>query len=90
MINEALAAELPVIASDQVGAALDLVDAHKTGFVFAPENVEAWAEGLLRLETDDELHKSMVHSARSSVDVIDVSAFARGVEQLLAQRRSCR
>ena len=34
VVNEAMAAGLPVIVSDQVGAAHDLVENRDTGFIF--------------------------------------------------------
>lgn len=40
VVNEAMAARLPVIVSDQVGAAHDLVEGKETGFVFKWNDVD--------------------------------------------------
>ncbi len=49
VVNEALAAGLPVIASEAVGAAVDLVREGTTGYRVATEDVGALRDALLRI-----------------------------------------
>ena len=49
VVNEAMAAGLPIVASDQVGAARDLVIPGKTGEVFPVGDADALAAALLRV-----------------------------------------
>ncbi|MCF6201148.1 MAG: glycosyltransferase family 4 protein, partial [Hydrogenimonas sp.] len=52
VVNEALSAGMPVLASDRVGARYDLIDGRDTGFIFDPENIEQLA-GLMKKIADD-------------------------------------
>lgn len=52
VVNEAMAAGLPVIVSDQVGAAHDLVEGRDTGFLFPYQDVDKLAE-YMRLMVED-------------------------------------
>ena len=46
VVNQAIAAGLPVICSDAVGAAADLVSNGVNGYVFPSGNVEQLAEAM--------------------------------------------
>ena len=46
VVNQALGAGLPIICSDAVGAAADLVEQGKNGWIFPPGNVDALYEAL--------------------------------------------
>jgi glycosyltransferase involved in cell wall biosynthesis len=45
-VNEAMSCGLPVIASERVGCAVDLVQDHKNGFIFESGNIESLVEKL--------------------------------------------
>ena len=49
VVNEAMACGLPVLLSDQVGAAYDLLQEGRNGFMIPAGNVEAWRKGLERI-----------------------------------------
>ncbi len=51
VLNEAIAAGLPVIASDIVGAAYDLIDEGKNGFVFKRGDYKQLAEKIIACES---------------------------------------
>ncbi len=56
VVNEAMAAGLPVIVSDQVGAAHDLVEGCDTGFVFPYRDADKLAEQMKILVEDKNLY----------------------------------
>lgn len=60
--NEACASSLPVIVSPFAGAALDLVQHKKNGFVL-PLDIELWAEAAIKLLQDNELYKKFAKSS---------------------------
>jgi glycosyltransferase involved in cell wall biosynthesis len=49
VVGEAMAAGLPIVASDQVNAALDLVDPGEMGLIFPNQDVRALADGICEL-----------------------------------------
>ncbi len=51
VVNEAMACSLPLLLSDSVGAAYDLLDDGKNGFMVSTEDVDAWADALTRMVT---------------------------------------
>ena len=68
VVNEALCYGLPVIASDQVGAAVDLVNEGENGFVFPNGDIQSLAERLRHiLELSDNQRKSMGEKSRDRI-----------------------
>ena len=68
VVNEALCYGLPVIASDQVGAAVDLVNEGENGFVFPNGDIQSLAECLRHiLELSDNQRKSMGEKSRDRI-----------------------
>ena len=57
VVNEAAACGLPLVLSDRVGAAHDLLRDGENGFLVAAGDVEAASTALRRLATDDELRR---------------------------------
>jgi glycosyltransferase involved in cell wall biosynthesis len=53
VVNEAMAAGLPVIVSNRCGCAPDLVDHQRNGFLFDPFDTDALAKLLLRVSAND-------------------------------------
>ncbi|MCX6924885.1 MAG: glycosyltransferase family 4 protein [Verrucomicrobia bacterium] len=49
VVNEAMACGLPVLLSDQVGAAYDLLEEGRNGFMLSAGDVAAWTKGLERI-----------------------------------------
>jgi len=66
VVNEAAASSLPLVLSDRVGAAYDLLDAGENGFLVPAEDVGAAAEALRRL-ADPELRRRMGERSRELV-----------------------
>ena len=65
VVNEALAAGLPVIVSDQVGARYDLVDGRNTGFVFTWNNQSELQEEMRSMASNRDMCKNMSENARA-------------------------
>ena len=63
VILEAMAAGKPIVATT-VGGVPDLVEDEVTGFLVAPDDVEALAERILRLLKDGDLRERMGRRAR--------------------------
>ena len=63
VVNEAMAAGLPVIVSDHVGAAHDLVEGHETGFIFPYNDTEELAQRMKELQEDKALYKRFSENA---------------------------
>lgn len=59
VVNEAMCCGLPVVVSDKVGAAADLVSDGANGFVYPVGDVPALADLLLRLVEDDSVRRAM-------------------------------
>jgi 1,2-diacylglycerol 3-alpha-glucosyltransferase len=79
VVNEAMAAGLPVLVTNKCGCAEDLVLDGKTGFQFTPGNADELAARLLELYSSEEARSSMGLAARQLVDAFSPAAFARGL-----------
>lgn len=76
VVNEVMAAGLPVIVSDDVGAAPDLVEGKETGFVFPVGDIEALSECLHKLIAYPELRHRYGENASALIARWDVDASA--------------
>ena len=81
VLNEGMCFGLPVVASDAVGAAPDLVRADDNGFVYPVGDVSALAHVLRRLLTDQALRARM--GARSR-EIVAAFSYDVDVEGILA------
>jgi glycosyltransferase involved in cell wall biosynthesis len=90
VVNEAMLCACPVAASDHVGAARDLIEHGRTGFVYPCGNVDALATILVQAFQNPQRLPQMGSSARARMESwspsqnIDatVAAIARGVARL--------
>lgn len=83
VVNEAMAAGLPVVASDLVGCASDLIEGKGTGAVHRAGDVRSLAAALRPLIEDAALRRKASERARKMIGRYDVSETARGVVQAL-------
>ena len=63
VVNEAMAAGLPVIVSDKVGAGYDLVETCGSGFVFRYDDVAALSEQMKKIASDKKLYDELSRNA---------------------------
>lgn len=78
-LNEVMAAGLPVIVSDEVGAAPDLVKGKGTGIVYRCGDVQALASSIAQLIESPDLRKKMSANARALISAWDVHACVEGI-----------
>jgi glycosyltransferase involved in cell wall biosynthesis len=76
VVNEAMAAALPVVLSEQVGAAADLVEEGANGFVIPAGDAGALAEKITDVLSDEERRKAMGERSREIIDGWDHAASA--------------
>ena len=67
VVNEAAASGLPLVLSDRVGAAYDLLLPGENGFIVPSEDVRAAADALRRLAADADLRHRMGQRSRQLV-----------------------
>jgi glycosyltransferase involved in cell wall biosynthesis len=67
VVNEAAASGLPLVLSDRVGAAYDLLRDGENGFLVPAENVDAAASALRKLAADPKLRRRMGERSRELV-----------------------
>jgi glycosyltransferase involved in cell wall biosynthesis len=79
VINEAMCAARPVVATTGCGAARDLIQHGETGFVFEAGDVSALAEHLATLTEDRSQARSMGASARLRVQGNDLATACDGI-----------
>ena len=81
VVNEAMAAGLPVLVSAQCGCAADLVVDGRNGFVFNPCNVDEMAAMLKRVTTDECDLRAMGAASREIIANWSPAKFANGMRQ---------
>jgi glycosyltransferase involved in cell wall biosynthesis len=81
VLNEAMAAGLPAIVSDQVGAAVDLCIDGVTGYTFPANDLEALKARVDRLADDASLRVRMGDAAREHIMGWTPEITVRGIEQ---------
>ncbi len=79
VINEVMAAGIPVVVSNEIGAAPDLVQGRDTGIVFPCGNIDELAQAIRRLLADRPLRDQMSANATSLISHWDVDECAAGI-----------
>jgi len=89
VVNEAMACGLPVLVSETVGSATDLVIHGENGFVFSPLELDGLADGILQLARNPDLARAMGAASRDRIRHWGCDRFASGalmaVQSALAQ-----
>jgi glycosyltransferase involved in cell wall biosynthesis len=79
VLNEAMSAGVPVIASSRAGATADLVVPGETGLSVEPEDVPALAKAIEQLALDDSLRHTLGENARSRVLLRGTKEYAQDI-----------
>jgi glycosyltransferase involved in cell wall biosynthesis len=87
VINEVMAAGLPVIVSNGVGAAADLVQGQGTGIIYSMGDVAALADAIARLVKDADLRRNMGVRASALIARWDVEACVEGIARAIRKIR---
>ena len=90
VVNEALACGTPVLATDNVGAAADLLEDNVNGYVVPPRNLESLSAALIRHFADAADKTAMRGAARASIEPFSIAAAADSFEQAVACARTLR
>ena len=78
VLNEAMCAGLPVVASSAAGATADLVHPGQNGFVHDPEDVDMIARHMLTLLSNDDLRRRMGNASRKIIGDFSPQKMAQG------------
>jgi len=78
-VNEAMNFGLPVVVSDQVGCAGDLVQDGRTGFVVPHDSTDALVGALVSLARDATLRRALGDRSLATVAAWDLDATAAGI-----------
>ena len=84
VLNEAMAAGVAPVVSDQVGGAVDLVEHGITGFVFPSRDWEAMTRVVRDLVADDDLRRRVGAAAATHARTYSYDEAAHGVTRALA------
>ena len=95
VLNEAMCGGLPVVASDKVGAAADLVRDGVNGFVYPAGNVGALADRLQRVLGNEQVRLEMARQSHQIISHWGIKEDIEGVLKALhhvtlKRKRSCR
>ncbi|MBK1633339.1 hypothetical protein CKO31_21810 [Thiohalocapsa halophila] len=84
VVNEAMAAGLPVLVSSRCGCAPDLVADGENGYTVEPTDVEALAAAMQRVAADDCDREAMGRRSREIIARWTPETFARGLQEAAA------
>jgi glycosyltransferase involved in cell wall biosynthesis len=84
VVNQAMAAGLPVITSSEVGAGLDLVETGRNGICVPASDVDALHRAMQTLAADPELARAWGQAARETARSLTPEAGARKWSQVFA------
>lgn len=86
VINEAMCARLPIVASDEIGAVADLVQHGKNGFTFPAGNLDLLTQYLATLCSDPGLRQRMGQASYDLITTWSYEACVRGIRAAMGQR----
>jgi 1,2-diacylglycerol 3-alpha-glucosyltransferase len=83
VVNEAMAAGLPVLVSDRCGCAEDLVIEGINGFTFDPTKIEQLTALMLRISSEEIDRQAMGQAALDHIQKFSPAYFANGLMQAI-------
>jgi glycosyltransferase involved in cell wall biosynthesis len=85
VVNEAMACGLPILVSNTVGSAEDLVIDGLNGFQFSPESADDLAEKIIQLEKNPELRLRMGTASEERISHWGCENFAEKAKKILGK-----
>ena len=85
VIGEAMALDLPVLATDCSPGVRDYLQGGESGLLLPPGNADALVEGMVRLIVDRELRAAIVRRSRRRVEAFDLARIVGTYEEALAR-----
>ena len=90
VVNEAMAAGLPVVVSDRIGCRQDLVDEGANGYLFDPDDTEGLARILSNIAAPDRDRGALGRRSLEIIAAFDLDRFVTGLyEAAVAGLRRC-
>jgi glycosyltransferase involved in cell wall biosynthesis len=89
VVQEALAAGLPVVATDRVGSAADLID-ETTGWIVPPDNPTAIADCFQKIATSPHILSAMREACRAKAIKFSAPSVAERMATILASFHAAR
>ncbi len=86
VVNEAMNFGLPLVVSDRVGCAADLVEEGRNGFIVPHTSTDALAEAIARLVDDADLRQRFGRRSRARVGLYSVERAADGIVEACLMR----
>jgi glycosyltransferase involved in cell wall biosynthesis len=90
VVNEAMACDLPIIASSVAGCAADLVEDHWSGRVVRPGDISQFAHAMNRLACDAALRSLMGRRGKDRILRYSPEACAAGIAAAVLSREVSR
>ena len=82
-LNEAMNFELPIITTNQVGTAPDLIEETESGLVYNAGDIKQLTEHLKKLISDKKLRKKMGRTAKKTLDNWSIEKDIVGIKKAL-------
>lgn len=80
VVNEAMAAGLPVLVSEKCGCVPELVQPDKTGWSFNPEDIEEMAKLMSKIDKlQEKEYQYMSNASRNLISSWDLDRFSNGI-----------
>ena len=83
VVNEAMAAALPVLVSRRCGCAAELLEDDRNGWTFDPFDVEGLTDLMVRLAADELAAATMGQASRKIIGQWTTDTFARNLERAI-------
>lgn len=83
VVNEAMAAGMPVLVSEHCGCVPELVLHGHTGFALPVSDVRPWVDAMLRLSSSEDVRVQMAKTASAHISNFDLESHACSVSQLV-------
>ena len=88
VVNEAMAAGLPVLVSNRCGCTPDLVSHDKNGYIFDPSKISDIAKSMSRIASPTSDLTKMGKASQAIIDEWSPAAFGEGLEAAVRTARS--